>query len=221
MNFFNTISVGFKEIWANKFRSLLTMLGIILGVGSLVAQSVLVKGLENGVKEALIAIGGLEKVYVTEQAIPIWQRHRADEAVGETMNDIYALQRSAPLVRLVNPEMQTRLVTVTRNDQAFNPWHFVGTWPAALELNQHVVEHGRMFNSVDEELARNVCVIGTGTRDALFGSPEEIGHEIIPVAEFVNINNQGFRNIGMFEHYESELDRKAREQARTKPTEPV
>ena len=60
MNYLSTISVGFKEIWANKFRSTLTMLGIILGVGSLVAQSALVKGLENGMKEALSAIGGLE-----------------------------------------------------------------------------------------------------------------------------------------------------------------
>jgi len=220
MNFLSCLSVGVKEIWANKFRSMLTMLGIILGVGSLVAQSALVKGLENGMKEALIAIGGLEKIYVTEQAIPIWQRHRADQAVGNTMNDIYALQRSAPLVHLVTPEMRTPLVTVTRNDKAFNPWHFVGTWPGALELNQHKIAHGRMCNSVDEELARSVCVIGTGTRNALFGSPEELGREVNPVGEFININNQRFRIIGMFDHYESELDRKAREQATANGAEP-
>ena len=220
MNFFNPIMIGLKEIAANKFRSLLTMLGIILGVGSLVAQSALVKGLENGMKEALVAIGGLEKVYVTEQAIPIYQQHRADQAVGATMNDIYALQRSAALVHLVNPEMQSRLVTVTFGRKAFNPWHFVGTWPAALELNQHVIEHGRMFTDLEEAEARSVCVIGTGTRDALFGSPEEVGREINPVGEFININSQRFRIIGMFRHYESELDRKAREQALENPPEP-
>lgn len=186
------------------------MLGIILGVGSLVAQSALVKGLENGMKEALIAIGGLEKVYVTVQAIPVWQQHRKDQAVGNTMNDIYALQQSAPLVRLITPEMQTRDVTVTRAGKSFNPWHFVGTWPSAVEMNQHVVEKGRMFNEVDSLQARSVCVIGTGTRDALFGSPEELGREVNPINEFVNINHQRFRIIGMFEHYESELDRKSR-----------
>ncbi len=220
MNFVNAIAVGLKEIWANKFRSLLTMLGIVLGVGSLVAQSALVKGLENGMKEALVAIGGLEKVYITSQAIPVWQQHLKDQAVGNTMNDIYALQRSAPLVTLVNPEMQTREITVTREGKAFNPWHFVGTWPAALELNQHVVEHGRMFNELDEEQAANVCVIGTGTRDALFGSPDDIGREIIPVGEFINIGGQRFRIIGMFQHYESELDKKAREQANENPAAP-
>ena len=213
MNFLNTISIGFKEIWANKFRSILTMLGIILGVGSLVAQSALVKGLENGMKEALVAVGGLEKVYITAQAIPAWQRHRAEQAVGNTMRDIRALQHSAPLVHLVVPEMRLPEVVVTSGSKAIIPWHFVGTWPGSLDLNQHVVEHGRIFNDVDEEMARNVCVIGTDIRDALFGDPDEIGREVNPVGEFININNQRFRIIGMFRHYESELDRKTREQA--------
>ena len=65
-----------------------------------------------------------------------------------------------------------------------------------------------MFNELDDENARNVCVIGTAMRDALFGSPEQVGREIIPVGEFVNINSQRFRIIGMFEHYESEQDKK-------------
>ena len=64
MNWFNAVAVGLLEILANKFRSLLTMLGIILGVSSLVAMSALTKGMENGMKEALIAIGGLEKVRI-------------------------------------------------------------------------------------------------------------------------------------------------------------
>ncbi len=221
MNLLNAITIGLKEIWANKFRSALTMLGIILGVGSLVAQSALVKGMENGMKEALIAIGGLEKVRVEDQDIPVWQQHLADQAVGNTMNDVYALQRSAPLVKLVQPEMRNRMTTITREGKAFNPWNFVGTWPSAIEMNQHVIAHGRMFNEIDDELARNVCVIGTATRDALFGSPEQIGRDINPVGEFVNINNQRFRIIGMFEHYESEQDHKARELAKAKPPEPA
>ncbi|MGI8964636.1 MAG: ABC transporter permease, partial [Limisphaerales bacterium] len=97
MNIGNTISIGFKEIWAHKFRSLLTMLGIILGVSSLIAMSALIKGMENGMREALVAIGGLEKVRVDDQDIPVNQLHLADQAVGNTMNDVYALQKSAPL----------------------------------------------------------------------------------------------------------------------------
>jgi putative ABC transport system permease protein len=100
-----------------------------------------------------------------------------------------------------------------------SPRNFLGNWPNALELSQHVIAHGRMFNEVDDENARNVCVIGTAIRDALFGAPEEIGREIIPVGEFVNINNQRFKIIGMFEHYESEQDKKLRELRSAQPEE--
>ncbi len=220
MNWFNAVAVGLKEILANKFRSLLTMLGIILGVSSLVAMSALVKGMENGMKEALIAIGGLEKVRIEEQDIPVYQQHLADQAVGTTMADVHALIRSAPLVTAVVPEMRSRSITLTREGKSFNPYNFVGTWPNAVELNQHVLAHGRMFNELDDENARNVCVIGTATRDALFGSPEQVGREIIPVGEFINVNNQRFRIIGMFEHYESEQDKKIRELEAQKPPEP-
>src|SRR5512142_327677 len=92
-----SIVAGLREIWSHKFRSLLTMLGIILGVSSLVAMSALVSGVEKGAKEALIAIGGLEKVRVEAQEIPINQRHLSDQAVGITINDVYALKQSAPL----------------------------------------------------------------------------------------------------------------------------
>jgi putative ABC transport system permease protein len=211
MNWLNAIAVGFKEIGANKFRSLLTMLGIILGVSSLVAMSALVKGMENGMKEALIAIGGLEKVRVEEQDIPAAQQQLSDQAVGITMTDVHALLRSAPLITMVVPEMRTRSITMTYGDKTIRPRNFLGNWPNAIELNQHVVAHGRMFNEVDDENARNVCVIGTAIRDALFGSPEQVGREIIPVGEFVNINDQRFKIIGMFEHYESEQDKKLRE----------
>jgi putative ABC transport system permease protein len=217
MNLLNAISIGLKEIWANKFRSLLTMLGIILGVGSLVAQSAMVKGMENGMKEALIAIGGLEKVRIEEQDIPAYQQHLADQAIGSTMSDVVALQRSAPLIQMACPEMRGRSTTMTRAGKSFNPYNFSGTWPNAIEMNQHVIEYGRMFNEVDDELARNVCVIGTGVRNALFGSPEQIGRIINPVGEFINISGQRFRIIGMFEHYESEQDRKKRELAAANP----
>ena len=83
MNIWSAISLGFKEIWAHKFRSLLTMLGVILGVSSLVGMSALVKGMENGMKEALIAIGGVEKVRLEENDLPSWHAsHDAHQAAA-------------------------------------------------------------------------------------------------------------------------------------------
>jgi len=210
MNLFNAIGIGLKEIWAHKFRSLLTMLGIILGVSSLVSMSALVKGMENGMREGLIAIGGLEKVRIEQEDIPAAQMHLADQAVGITVQDVYALQASAPLIKMVTPEMRIQRATFTRGGSTMNVWNFIGTLPNAIEMNQHVVEHGRMFNDIDNENVHSVCVIGTTVRDELFGSPEKIGREIIPIGEQITVNGQPLTIIGMFQHYESEQDRKYR-----------
>ena len=217
MNLWNAILIGFKEIWAHKFRSLLTMLGIILGVSSLVAMSALVKGMEVGAKEALIAIGGLQKVRIEPQDVPIQQWQLNDQAVGVTINDVYALEASAPLVTKISPEMRLFGATASKKGKSFRPWNCTGVWPVALEMYEHVIHYGRMFNEIDDEMARNVCVIGTGVRDELFGSPEDIGEEINPVGETISINGQPFTVIGMFEHYESEQERKERELAKLKP----
>src|SRR5204863_6916678 len=132
MDFLSAISLGFKEIWAHKFRSLLTMLGIILGVSSLVAMSALVKGMEVGMKEALIAVGGLQKIRVEPQEVPIEQKHLADQAVGVTMNDVYALQASAPLITKFSPEMRSFNARITANGKSVRAYNVAGVWPVAL-----------------------------------------------------------------------------------------
>src|SRR5437588_321279 len=139
MNLLNAIAVGLKEIWAHKFRSLLTMLGIILGVSSLVAMSALVKGMEAGAKEALVAIGGLQKIRIEPQDVPIYQWHLKDRAVGVTINDVYALEASAPLVTKISPEMRLSGATASRKGKSFRPWLCSGVWPLALGMYEHVV----------------------------------------------------------------------------------
>ena len=217
MNLWSAISIGLKEIWAHKFRSLLTMLGIILGASSLIAMSALVKGREVAAKEALIATGGLQKIHIEPQEVPIHQWQLKDQALGVTINDAYALAASAPLVTKISPEMRLFNPTSSRKGKSFRPWICSGVWPVALEMYEHVVRYGRMFNEIDDEMARNVCVIGTGVRDELFGSTEDPGEEINPVGETININGQPFTIIGMFEHYESEQERKERELAKLQP----
>src|SRR6516162_8412328 len=95
-----TIAVGLKEVWAHKFRSVLTMLGIILGVASLVGMAAIIKGMENGMRETMVAIGGADKLWLEQEDVPPEQEHLADQAPGRTMIDAEALRASAPLLRL-------------------------------------------------------------------------------------------------------------------------
>ena len=219
MTLSNTVIVGLKEVWTHKFRSLLTMLGIILGVASLVGMAAIIKGMENGMRETMIAIGGADKLWLEQEDVPPEQEHLADQAPGRTMVDAEALRDSAPLLRLVSPEMAVNGVTLTRGQNTSIPSECVGVSSAVLDMNLHKVEYGRFFSDIDEENANAVCVIGTGIRDDLFGSPEKAGHEIIPVGEVIYINTQPFTIVGMFEHYESEQDRKERELAKNKKSD--
>ncbi|MGA2661194.1 MAG: ABC transporter permease [Verrucomicrobiota bacterium] len=217
MNLLNTIVAGLKEVWAHKFRSLLTMLGIILGVASLVGMAAIIKGMENGMKETMIAMGGADKVLLEEQDVPIEQEHLSDQAPGRTMVDVQALRQSAPLLHLISPQMAIWGITATHADKSVMPSQAVGVWPAAIDMNLHTLEHGRFFSDLDEENANAVCVIGTAIRDELFGSPELTGREIIPLGQVINLNGQPFTIVGMFAHYESEQDKKQRELASKQP----
>jgi putative ABC transport system permease protein len=217
MNLFTTIAAGLKEVWAHKFRSLLTMLGIILGVASLVGMAAIIKGMENGMKETMVAMGGADKVLLEDSDVPPEQEHLADQSPGRTMQDVLALRDSAPLLRLVSPEMAVRGMTITRGEKSAVPSECVGVSPAVLEMNLHTLEHGRFFTDLDEDNANAVCVIGTGIRDELFGAPDQIGREIVPIGELVYLNEQPFTIVGMLQHYESEQEKKERETAKKQP----
>ncbi len=217
MTLSTSIAAGLKEVWAHKLRSLLTMLGIILGVASLVGMAAIIKGMENGMREAMVAMGGADKVLLEQEDVPADQEHLADQAPGRTMTDALALQQSAPLLKLISPEMEVRGVTLSRGDKTSLPSECVGVSPAVIEMNLHTLEHGRFFTDLDEENANAVCVIGTGIRDDLFGSPERVGREIIPLGEQILLNDQPFTIVGMFERYEGEQEKKQRELAKAQP----
>jgi putative ABC transport system permease protein len=135
------------------------------------------------------------------------------------MADVQAIRDTAPLIALVSPEMQVNNAMLTRGDRSCVPSECVGVHPAVLEVNLHTLAHGRFFTELDEENSSAVCVIGTAIRDELFGSPERVGREIVPLGEVIFINDQPFTIIGMFEHYEGEQEKKLRELARKQPQE--
>ena len=208
MNLRAAIVLGLKDVWEHKMRSLLTMLGIILGVASLIGMNANIKGMEQGMKESLIAAGGMEKVIIEDEDPPDFQDHLADRSRGRSLDDVLALRSSAPLLRLVSPEMELYGDYISYNGRRTRPSETVGATPAVLGMNLLEIEHGRFITDLDEERAHAVCVIGTGIRDELFGSPEEVGREIIPIGEVVRINRRPFVVVGMFKHYESSREKK-------------
>lgn len=211
MNISTVLEFSLKNVAAHPFRTLLTMVGIVLGVSSLVAMSAMVKGMENGMKESMIAMGGLDKVIISEDGVPSAMDHLSDLAPGRTFHDVYALRKGAPLLKIVSPELSNYDRVVAYGGKRTRPSEFVGVWPEVLEMNLLEVEHGRFFSDLDEEMALSVCVIGTGIRDQLFGKSLDPTQGKVPLDTWIRINGQPFKIVGMFKHYESETDRRMRE----------
>ncbi|MCG3146788.1 MAG: Macrolide export ATP-binding/permease protein MacB [Verrucomicrobiae bacterium] len=204
VNFWLGIQVGLKEIAAHKFRSALTMLGIILGVCSLVGMFALVAGVTQGMNNALYEIGGLEKVGVIDQEPPSGQEHLADLSPKRTLRDVAAIRASCPLVDLISPEVELRGPRLIAKDKTWRPMQVTGATQAFLEVNRHEVEHGRFISDLDLERFQRVCVIGTRVRDELFSETA------IPLGETIAINDQTFTIVGVLRFYESEVARKKR-----------
>ncbi len=188
----------------------MTMLGITLGVASLIAMAAIVNGMENGMKEGLIATGGLDKVVINDQSVPVWQEHLAQMAPGKTMRDVYALKNNATLLKRISPEIRANVRYVSKGDNRSRPSEVCGVTEDALFINQHEIAYGRWFTQMDSEKAAPVCVIGSQIRDELFGDPNVVGEEIIPLGETIRLGEQLFTIVGMFQHYESEMSRTER-----------
>jgi len=207
----NTLTIGLREITSHWFRSLLTIIGVILGIVSLVTMSAIVQGMENAMKERMVAYGGADKINIEHEDPPDYQEHKRDYSPGITVQDAYALKRNATLLKVISPEMYVSRARATYQDKRAYVSSFMGVWPDVMELEAHVIKYGRFFYPLEDLQAKNVCVIGADIRDQLFGETTPNGEQVDPVGESININFQPFTIVGMYERMESEADRKKRE----------
>ena len=205
MNLWLGLLIGFKEIWAHKFRSFLTMLGVILGVASLLAMYSLTAGMAKGMREYMKQIGGIEFVGVIPQEVPVEQEFVAEISPGRTLADAEAIERTAGLVSYVSPVVDVA-GTVGAGSESFKT-EVKGAWPDYLPISKHIVEIGRPLAALDVEEAAHVCVVGRMVVDRLW--PERPSYNA--VGETVMINQRPFKIVGIFQFYERDEDKRRRD----------
>jgi putative ABC transport system permease protein len=166
MKLFLGLLMGLKEIWAHKFRSFLTMLGIILGVASLLSMFSLTAGMARGMREYMKQIGGIELVGVINQEVPPKQEFIAEISAGRTVKDAEAIARAATLVSYVSPvvDINANIVAGGENFKG----EVKGVWPDFLPINKHTVEIGRELCWLDVETSQHVVVVGRSVVDKLW-----------------------------------------------------
>jgi putative ABC transport system permease protein len=214
MNFWNSLAIGLREILSHKFRSVLTMLGVILGVASLLTTFALIEGLAKSSREMMNQTGGVERVNVVPQEVPKDQLSLADTSPGRTVADAEAIKASATLTAAVAP-IYDQAVTLQRGTAEFRT-QIRGAWPDHLIVNRHNVTHGRNLCQLDLDEAQRVCVVGTKVIEELW--PER--PNFIALGEIILVNQRPFKIVGILEHYESDEAKRARAEGRPPPRQP-
>jgi putative ABC transport system permease protein len=172
-----TVAVAFQSIRANKLRSVLTMLGIIIGVGAVITMVALGSGAQKAVEDRIAALGANVFTVFAGQGRRGGVRI-TDQTILST-DDYEALLRDAKLLKAVVQEMQQSL-QVEYGNQNSN-LTIVGTTPEYLRVRNYTVPHGRMFTSGDDEARRRYAVLGAAVPRMLGGNPAAMINQTIRV----------------------------------------
>ncbi len=162
-----TVAVALQSIRANMLRSVLTMLGIIIGVGAVITMVALGSGAQKAVEDRIAALGANVFTVFAGQARQGGVRI-TDRTILST-DDYDALRRDAPLLKAVVPEMQQPL-QVKYGNQNSNV-NVVGTTSEYTDVRNYSVPFGRMFSPGEDEARRRYAVLGASVPRMLGGNP--------------------------------------------------
>ncbi|MFQ3671539.1 MAG: ABC transporter permease [Verrucomicrobiia bacterium] len=191
MNLWIGIKEGFREIAAHKFRSLLTISGIVLGVASLLAMFALTEGMARQFRQSLISHGGVERFSIRPTEVPPEQEDFKDISPGITRADVIAIRRYAPLIQKVSGEVRIPgNATLTYGTRSFDTNFVRGVDPDQLHLDNMQLRSGRFLSDLDIDHAHRVAVLGPSPTRSLFPDGEN------PLGQTIFINGIDFTVIG-------------------------
>lgn len=187
MNPWAAFKVSYKTLKKNKVRSILTTLGIIIGVASVITMVALTQGAKKTIEEQITSLGGNSLV------IASGSKTRGGVTMGSGwVNTLTALDaeaiRQLPMVTYVSPTLSTTGQIVWGNRNWFTA--IVGASPDFAFINDWFPERGNFFIQEDVLNAELVCVLGRSVALNLFGYQN-------PIGETVRIGHNSFKVIGV------------------------
>jgi putative ABC transport system permease protein len=183
------ITVALGALRANKLRSLLTMLGIVIGVAAVIAMIALGNGAQKAVKDRISALGTTLLTVQPGQAFGMGGIRSGDQQ-KMTMDDAKAIEEHGEHITAVQPEMQRQLQIQYNNRNANTS--IIGTTPNYLEVRKFELEAGKMFTAGHDAARARVAVVGPAVAQLLgFDNP------IALVGEQVRIRGIQFDVIGV------------------------
>ena len=188
MRYFVIIKVAFRALRRNKLRTALTMLGIIIGVGAVVAMVGFGNGAKAQVQQTIAALGQ-NVIMIFSGSVNRNGVYTGSGGAGTlTVDDALAIEKEVPGVIAVSPEVRSGAQIMAGN----NNWStsVMGEGVGYLTIRQWDVADGTMFTEAHVRSAAKVCVLGKTTADKLF--PDED-----PVGKTIRIRNVPMKVLGV------------------------
>jgi putative ABC transport system permease protein len=186
------MGIAFNAIRANKMRSVLTTLGIVIGIVSVTLMGTAIEGLNRAFNKSIASMGAdvlyIEKWSWGDHGDDWWKiRNRRDVTIVHSK----AIERYSELAEAVNPAIGT--MTNARYGQKYVESMFViGTGANLLETVGANIAFGRFFTRAEADGGRPVCALGTEVAANLF--PNEN-----PIGKIIKVGGYAYRIIGVFE----------------------
>jgi putative ABC transport system permease protein len=191
MNVFNLIRIALRALQRNKLRAFLTMLGIIIGVGAVIAMVAIGQGSKKSIQDQLSSMGSNMITIRPNSSQTPGGGARLDVSNVQTLtlDDIKAIQNQAQYVNVVSPAVQGR-------GQAINasmnwPTTMQGVSPDFLTIRNWPLKEGSGFAEADVNAAAKVCLVGQTVVDNIFDPGDD------PVGKTIRFNRIPFKIIGV------------------------
>jgi putative ABC transport system permease protein len=188
MELMEILKIALRALARNKLRSALTMLGIIIGVGAVIAMVGIGNGAQKEVQDRIAAMG-TNLLYVSAGSVNKGGTHIGAGATQTLVSsDLTAIMREAPAVADVAPSSSTSIQVVYGNQNWATT--VTGTEPQYFDIRAWTMAEGASFTSDDVRTAANVAVIGDTVHQNLFGNTD-------PVGQTVRAGNLPFTVVGV------------------------
>ena len=190
--FLEAVWLALDAVWAHKLRSVLTVLGNIVAVTSIIAVVTLIQGMNAAVGDAIATEAGAD-AFMVERVGIITDEDEAERARRLnpliTMDDAEAIQDFSPVVGAVMAKVERRSRIVYRGKELERA-QIEGVSADYVRFSNYDVERGRLITSTEVRRRRPVAVIGWGVADRLFGSEN-------PLDRVIKIEGRHFRVVGV------------------------
>ncbi len=180
MNTSEAVRIALQSLWANKLRSVLTLLGVVIGVAAVIAVVTFVEGINGYVAEKVFNLGA--DVFIISKMTPVItnvdQLLEGEKRKDLTMEDYEAVLRGCRRCTLVGASTFSPNGHVRYGEQSINDTWVRGITPSMAAILDQDLFAGRMVNDTDVTYRSNVAVIGTDLVDNLFPGVDPLGKEL-------------------------------------------